>query len=263
MPLVDLALAEPEFVWNASDVVSGPVRILFEFVLKNLQLLLVFPLTAFDITISYIAVLGLLQQCGNAIIQVVVLKLVLGDVEEGGEDLVVLGSAPEDIWILSHDIIFFGVGLLRLLLSSFILLYDHRLITEVRGHCSTWGIRTHALLLGGAIVSAILDLVALANREWFSIWWRWKSVLLVLIISHCWDGVLLMYLLFVLIEAHLKFSLCWDHLCGWHGLERQVRSPLWVSAIARIGWEKTDIVQASCGGKGLLVQDRETFLLFN
>lgn len=52
VPLVDLALAEAEFLGNASDVLARPVRILFEFILKNLQLLLILSLATLDVAVG-------------------------------------------------------------------------------------------------------------------------------------------------------------------------------------------------------------------
>ena len=110
MPLVDLALAEAELFGDATAILAGPVRILFEFILKNLQLLLILSLTALDVAARSIAILRLLQQRSHAIVEVSVLKSVVGDVKELSELLVVLGGASEHIGLpLScHDIIFFG-----------------------------------------------------------------------------------------------------------------------------------------------------------
>ena len=110
MPLVDLALAEAELFGDATAILAGPVRILFEFILKNLQLLLILSLTALDVAARSIAILRLLQQRSHAIVEVSVLKSVVGDVKELSELLVVLGGASEHIGVpLScHDIIFFG-----------------------------------------------------------------------------------------------------------------------------------------------------------
>ena len=62
VPLIDLALAEAELLGNASNVLAGPVWILFEFILKNLQLLLILSLTTLDVAASCIAILCLFQQ---------------------------------------------------------------------------------------------------------------------------------------------------------------------------------------------------------
>jgi hypothetical protein len=109
VPLVDLALAEAELVGNASDVLAGPVWILFEFILKNLQLLLILSLTTLDVAASCIAILCLFQQLRYAIVEVLVLKSVVGNVKELCELLVVLGGTSEHVGVpLSYYIIFFG-----------------------------------------------------------------------------------------------------------------------------------------------------------
>ena len=62
VPFVDLALSEGEALGDASDILSGPVGVLFELVLENLQLFLVLSLTTFYVAVRSIAILCLLEQ---------------------------------------------------------------------------------------------------------------------------------------------------------------------------------------------------------
>jgi len=109
VPLVDLALAEPELLGNVSYVLAGPVGILFEFIFKNLQLLLILSLTTLDVAAGCITILCLFQQLRYAIVEVLVLKSVVGNVKELCELLVVLCGTSEHVGVpLSDNIIFFG-----------------------------------------------------------------------------------------------------------------------------------------------------------
>ena len=82
VPLVDLTLSELEALRDAADEVAGPVGVLQELVLQDLQLLLVFPLPPLDVSSAHTeVVLGLLQELGNALVQIVELQFVVGDVE--------------------------------------------------------------------------------------------------------------------------------------------------------------------------------------
>jgi len=139
VPLVDLALAEAELLGDATAILAGPVRILFEFILKNLQILLVLSLTALDVAARSIAILRLLQQRSHAIVEVSVLKSVVGDVKELIEFLVVLGGTSEHVGVsLScHNIIFFGFCLR---VSSFMLADHHWLVGKVGATCGARGI---------------------------------------------------------------------------------------------------------------------------
>jgi hypothetical protein len=209
VPLVDLALAETELLGDATAILAGPVWILFEFILKNLQLLLILSLTALDVAARSIAILRLLQQRSHAIVEVSVLKSVVGDVKELSEFLVVLGGTSEHVGVsLScHDIIFFGFSLR---VSSFMLVDHHRLVSKVRAPSGARGISAQAMLVGGAVMCALLDFLAMVLGKRFSIGRRGRVGHVGLKLSCRRDGNWLLYLLFVLLKAHVK-------LCsGWH-----------------------------------------------
>ena len=203
MPLVDLALAEAELLGDATAILAGPVWILFEFILKNLQLLLILSLTALDVAARCIAILRLLQQRSHAIVEVSVLKSVVGDVKELSEFLVVLGGTSEHVGVsLScHDIIFFGFSLR---VSSFMLVDHHRLVSKVRAPSGARGISAQAMLVGGAVMCALLDFLAMVLGKRFSIGRRGRVGHVGLMLSCRRYGNLLLYLLFVLLEAHFK-----------------------------------------------------------
>lgn len=82
VPLVDLALPELEALRDPADELAGPVGVLQELVLQDLQLLLVFPLPPLDVPSAHTeVVLGLLQQLGHALIQIIELQFEVRDVE--------------------------------------------------------------------------------------------------------------------------------------------------------------------------------------
>jgi hypothetical protein len=84
VPLVDLALTQLQALGDAADELAGPVGVLQELVLKDLQLLLVFPLSALNVPASNsVVILGLLKQLGDALVQIVKLQFIVGDVEGG------------------------------------------------------------------------------------------------------------------------------------------------------------------------------------
>jgi hypothetical protein len=204
VPLVDLALAEAELLGDATAILAGPVWILFEFILKNLQLLLVLSLTALDVAARGIAILRLLKQLTHAIVEVSVLKSVVDDVKELSEFLVVLGGTSEHVGVsLScHDIIFFGFSLLRV--SSFMLADHHWLVGKVRATCGARGIGAQAVLVGGAVMCALLDFLTVVLGKRFSIGRGGRVGHVGLELSCRRDGNRLLYLLFVLLEAHFK-----------------------------------------------------------
>ena len=95
MPLVDLTLTEAEEIRDLADEITSPVVVFLKFVLKNLQLLFVFPLTALYVAIRILVVFRFLKQGLDCIVQVGVLKAVLVNIEEGIQDLIVLCSTFE------------------------------------------------------------------------------------------------------------------------------------------------------------------------
>lgn len=91
MPLVDLALSQLELLRDAADELAGPVGVLQELVLKDLELLLVLSLPALDVpTALAVVILSLLEQLGDALVQIVELQFEVGDVEGLGGDCAVL-----------------------------------------------------------------------------------------------------------------------------------------------------------------------------
>ena len=208
VPLVDLALAEAELLGNASDVLAGPVWILFEFILKNLQLFLILSLTTLDVATRWFVVLRFFQQWRYAIVEVIVLKSVVGNVEELCKLLVVLCGTPEHVSVaLSYYIIFLRFCLW---LSSFMLDDQHRLVHKVRAPSGAWGISALAVVVRGTIVCALLNFLAVVVGKSFSIRRGGRVGHLGPELSCRRDGSVLLYLLFVLLEAHFKLR------GGWH-----------------------------------------------
>lgn len=83
MPLVDLALAEPQALRDALDEVASPVRALQVLVFEHLELLLVLTLATLNVATIRArgVVLRLLKKRRHTLIQVVELKLVGVDIE--------------------------------------------------------------------------------------------------------------------------------------------------------------------------------------
>ena len=80
MPLVHLALSEPEVLGYVLDKLPLPVGVSAELSLKHAQLLLVFPLPALDIAVGLV-VLSLLEECSDALVEVGVFEFIVSDVE--------------------------------------------------------------------------------------------------------------------------------------------------------------------------------------
>ena len=93
MPLVHLALSEPQVSGYVLNIVPLPVGVSAELSLEHAQLLLVFPLPPFDVATGRVPlVLLVFEERGHAVVQVVVLELVAVDIEETGEEHVVLSG---------------------------------------------------------------------------------------------------------------------------------------------------------------------------
>ena len=95
MPLVHLALSEPEVLGYVLDKLPLPVGVSAELSLEHAQLLLVFPLSPFDVATSRMLILLVFEERGHAVVQVVVLELVAVDVEEPSKEQVVLSGRFE------------------------------------------------------------------------------------------------------------------------------------------------------------------------
>ena len=246
VPLVDLALTEAELLGNASDVLAGPVWILFEFILKNLQLLLIFSLTTLDVAARCIAVLSLFKQWRYAIVEVIILKSEVGYIKELSELLVVVGCTSEHIWVsLSYNIIFFGFYLWG---SSFMLADHHRLIRKVGTHSGAWSISAQAVvvvMVRGTVMSALLNFLTMVVGKSFPIGRGRRVDQMELKLGCRRDCYMLLYLLFFLLEAHIKLQRGW-HLSWARDMQHRNRGSLLGITMRVRGEESTACYAGDC-----------------
>jgi hypothetical protein len=80
----------------------------------------------------------------------------------------------------------------------------HRLVGKVRAPSGARGISAQAVLVGGAVMCALLDFLAMVLGKRFSIGRGGRVGHVGLKLSCRRDGNRLLYLLFVLLEAHIK-----------------------------------------------------------
>ncbi len=92
MPFVDLALSEAEALRDFLDEVPGPLGVLEELILQDLELLLVLTLPPLNVAVSRAVVLCLLEKGSDAVVEVFILKFIGRDVESQVGLSLLLGS---------------------------------------------------------------------------------------------------------------------------------------------------------------------------